>query len=193
MIFLETALCNLKDEILETGYFNTFYEYAELIERGKDRFPQVYTGNGQYKAIYNFDINGTGYIRKNGQSQINVISDSRYEVSSCQSDNPLINITMPLKLVAAVPKSKTSDSTFSDDALAMDIVAIINRRQAGITNIQNTTGIVSGYSTDRDRIWSNEVRGVDKTVDLRLSFISIDFNLLFTANIDCISQDCTYG
>ena len=191
MTILETALCNLKDEVMLSGYFNRFYAYAESIERGAEKFPQVYTGNGQYKPIYDFDVNGSGYFRKTGQSYISVIGSSG-SIVACSDSNPLIDITVPLRLVAAVHKKKMDDNGFSDDTLAFDLISYIGRKQAGITDVQSVHGHVQSYTTDRDRVWSDEVRGINKQVDLNLSFIAIDFNLVMRAKLDCIQQNCDY-
>lgn len=188
MILLETALCNIKDELLETGYFNRFYEYAEQIERGTQKFPQYYEGNGQYKQIYNFDVNGSGYIRKTGQVKANKLQDTE----SCGGFNPTIDLVFPLRLVAGVPKSKTSDNGFSDDLLALELIGYLGTKQPAIDQVISTIGNVTGYITDRDTIWSDEVRGIEKQVNLNLSFIAIDFTLTFRATLECIKQTCTY-
>jgi len=190
MTILETALCNLKDEVMLSGYFNRFYPYAELIERGAEKFPQVYTGNGQYKQVYDFDVNGSGYFRKMGSSYISIVGGDR--IVSCSDSNPLIDITVPMRLVAAVHKKKTEDNSFSDDTLAFDLISYIGRKQAGITNVQSVHGHVTSYTTDRDKVWSDEVRGINKQVDLNLSYIAIEFNLVMRAKLDCIQQNCAY-
>lgn len=190
MTILETALCNLKDEVMLSGYFNRFYAYAEQLERGAEKFPQVYTGNGQYKAIYDFDTNGSGYFRKTGASYISIVGKD--SIMSCSDSNPLIDITVPIRLVAAVHKKKMEDNGFSDDTLAFDLISYIGRKQPAITNVQSVHGHISSYTTDRDRVWSDEVRGISKQVDLNLSFIAIDFNLVIRSKLDCIQQNCDY-
>lgn len=192
MTILETALCNLKDEVKLLGYFNRFYEYVELIERGQsEKFPQVYEGNGQYTNVFDFDVNGSGYFRKDGPVRTEIVSPSNSMVS-CSDSNPLIDLFIPLRCVAAVPKKKLSDNSFSDDWLAFELLATINRKQAGITNVQSVSAIVVGYQTDRERIWNEEVRGIERLLDLNLSIVAIDFVLRIRAALDCLPQNCDY-
>jgi hypothetical protein len=191
MTILETALCNLKDEVKLLGYFNRFYEYAETIRRGNEEFPQVYIGNGQYNNVFDFDVNGSGYFRKNGQVRTEIVSPER-SVVSCSDSNPLIDLFFPLRAVVAVPKKKLNDNSFSDDMLAFELLATIGRKQAGITGVQSVSAIVVGYMTDRDRIWQEEVRGVEKLLDLNLSIVAVDFLLRIRANLDCLPQNCNY-
>jgi len=193
MIILSTALCNLRDEIMASGYFNRFYEYAELIERGRDeKYPKVYLGNGQYKDIYDFDVRGSGYIRKGAPVRLNVVREENKQVTSCVGVNPILDMIVPLRLVAAVPKSLLSDNSFSDDLLACQLIGYIARKQTAVTNVTSLFGSVQSYTTDRERVWNDEVRGIDTTVDLNLSFIAIDFELTFQASLDCLNQNCIY-
>lgn len=189
-MILKTALCNLVDSLMESGYFNRLYDYAELINHGDKSYPQVYLGNGEYQSIYDFDVNGTGYIRKSGAVYADKVTDVR--VIGCSDLNPLIDLTVPLRFVAAVPKDKLSDDAFSDDRLAFDLLGYINRKQTAITDVQSVMGRVTSYITDRERVWSEEVQGIEKTVDLTKAFILMDFTLTFRASLECIKQNCDY-
>lgn len=191
MTILETALCNLKDEVKLLGYFTNFYVYAESIQRGQEKFPQIYTGNGQYKNVFDFDVNGSGYFRKHGEVRTEVVSPDRSMVA-CSDSNPLIDLFIPLRAVAGVPKKKLNDNSFSDDMLAFELLATINRKQAGISNVQSVSAFVLSYQTDRDRIWQEEVRGIEKQLDLNLAIVSIDFVLRIRAALDCLPQNCDY-
>lgn len=189
---LETALCNLKDEIMASSYFHKFYEYAELIERGQEKFPQVHIGKGQYKQIFDFDVNGTGYIRKTGATSVAIVTAESLRVTACNDTNPLVDITIPLRLVAVVPKVKLSDNSFSDDLLGFELIGYINKRQPAITDIVSVHGKVTSVISDRDVIWSQEVKGRDKQIDLALSVVAVDFQLIMRANLDCININCDY-
>lgn len=190
MNILQEALCNLKDEITALGYFNRFYELTELIERDAEKYPQAYLGNGQYKAIYDLDVNGMGYIRKAGDTRLEVITDERFQVTSCTDTNPLIDLIFPLRLVAGVPKRQLNDNSYSDDLLAFDLIAILGRRQTAVANTSHVIGKVTSYDTDRETVWGSEVRGNDKMVKLDISYIGINFTLSFRTNLDCIRQSC---
>ena len=189
MNLLETALCNLKDELMESEYFNRLYEYAEVIEDGDKSYPQAYIGNGNYVKVYDFDVNGSGYIRKSGDVSEN---KTGREIMGCSDSNPEVDLRIPLRLVCAVPKKKLGDNSFSDDTLAMDLSGYINKKQPAITDVQSVMGNIISYSTDRNRIWHQEVSGVDKQVNLNLSFVAIDFTLTVRASLDCIRINCNY-
>lgn len=190
MTILETALCNLKDELMSSGYFNRLYEYAELLTSDEKTYPQVYQGKGQYKAIYDFDVNGSGYIRKTGS----VYSDHVTEIKlvGCSDINPLIDLAFPLRLVVAVPKSKLGDNSFSDDSLVFALMQHISKKHSAIPRVNSVHGKVTSYVTDRERVWNDEVSGVEKTIDLTLSFVSIDFTITFRVPLDCLEQICEY-
>lgn len=196
MTALESTLCNLKDEVMDSGYFHVIYPYAELIEDGDKSYPAVYTGLGQYDQIYNFDVNGSGYFRKTGAVQSIPVTDSKFKVRSC-GDEKLIDLSVPMRFVGVVPKEKLGDNSFSDDLLITELLTYINKRHSDITDIISIHGIVRACHTDRNEIWSQEVRGIERQsnithvqVDLNLSMVAIDFYLVFRANADCLNLNC---
>lgn len=191
-MILEDALCNIKAEIMTLGLFHVFYEYAELVPHPPNKFPEVYIGKGQYKPIYSFDVNGSGYIRKNGDVFISVVTEKNFQGDSCDT-GLLLDVDFPLRLIAAVPKKKLSDNKYSDDQLAIDLIAVLHKEQAAIINVNKVTGTVTSYDTDRDMVWFREVTGIDTTVKLDLSFIAINFKLTFRATADCIKRNCSYA
>lgn len=190
MNIIQRALCDLKDELITSGYFTVFYEYAELLTGNDDRFPQVYVGRGQYKKIYDFDVNGSGYIRMNGSVGAQIITDERFQMTSCSDSNPLHDISFPFRLVAAVPKSKMLDDAFSDHTLTLDLMGYISKKLPAIGNVASVHGRVQSYTTDRERIWNNEVHGIEKTVKFDLALIAIDFTITMRTSLDCIRQTC---
>lgn len=189
-MILNEALCNLRDELMTSGYFNRFYELAEVLPKGDESYPQVYSGNGQYLPIYDFDVNGSGYIRKNGSSYSDHFTDFR--VMACNDNDPTIDLTIPLRLVAVVPKSKLNDDAFSDDKLALDLYQYIDKKQPQVESVSSLMGKVSSYQTDRARIWAEEVSGINRLLDLRQSVVAIDFTLTFRALLSCLQTNCLY-
>lgn len=192
MMFLEDALCNIKAELMTLGLFNVFYEYAELVPHPPEKYPEVYIGKGNYKPIYDFDVNGAGYIRKNGEVRINIVQDKNFIVTSCETF-ALLDVDFPLRLVAAIPKKKLSDNKYSDDQLAIDLIDVLHKEQTAIIGVNKTWGTVTSYDTDRDLVWLQEVTGIENTVKLDLSFIAINFKLTFRATADCIKRNCSYA
>jgi len=137
-------------------------------------------------------VNGMGYVRKTGAMTLSIVTAESLRVTACNDANPLIDLTIPLRLVAVVPKVKLSDNSFSDDLLGFELIGYINKRQPAVTDIHSIHGKVTSVLTDRDVIWSQEVRGGDKQIDLHLSVVAIDFTLVMRANLDCININCDY-
>ena len=92
-MILEEVLCSVRDRLMESGYFNVFYEYCERVQKGKIIEPQYYQKGGQYKPVMDFDVNGTGYIRKNGKTQMR-FNTSFPQITGCDSDS-VIDLTTP--------------------------------------------------------------------------------------------------
>ncbi len=188
-MILEDVLCDLKSQLLESGYFHVFYEYCEQIERDGITFPAQYLKAGEYKNVMDFDVNGAGYIRK--RSAVSVKQNNTYQnVTSCVTDT-ILDVNFPLRLVAGVPRVKLNDNAFSDDFLFSELAAIITGSFSAAKTISISNSITS-YDTDSISIWSNEVRGKDYQMNFKLSYVAIDFNLLITANANCMAQICGY-
>lgn len=190
---LETALCNLKDELMTSGYFSRFYELVEQLDRSQEKGEKVvmgYLDDGTYGPIYDLDVNGTGYFRVTSPVTFNNVFG--LQVTGCSDTDPIVDVAFPVRLVAAVPKSKTNDNSFSDHLLAMELASYLNKKLAAIQFVVSVHGKVSNYQTDRDKVWSSEISGITKQVDLNLSYISIDFTLTIRALMSCMVQNCDY-
>lgn len=187
---LETALCNLKDELMGSGYFSRFYELVEQLDRSGEKIPYAYHADGTYGPIYDLDVNGTGYFRVTSPVTFNNVFG--VQVTGCSDTDPIVDVAFPIRLVAAVPKSKTNDNSFSDHLLAMELSSYLNKKLPAIQFVVSVHGKVSNYQTDRDKVWSSEISGITKQVDLNLSYISIDFTLTIRALMSCMVQNCDY-
>lgn len=189
-MMLEDILCQMKENLLETGYFNAFYEYCELIDRNEIIFPAQYVGGGEYKSVMDFDVNGSGYTRK--RDKVYIRQSTKYSaITSCEDDT-ILEITYPLRMVMGVPKVKLSDTAYSDDALFSEIAAVIGGSYSASRIIDVSTEILA-YDTDSLSIWPTEVKGQAYQMNFRLSYIAIDFNLIITANQSCLAKICGYG
>jgi len=184
----QDVLCDIKESLLESGYFTQFYEYASMIEVDGIVRPMYFIDGGNAVDVMNFDVNGSGYIRKTGAVSLN--PSYLPAVTSC--DGKLIEISLPLRGVFAVPKKKLGNNGFSDDLLAMELIDILHGSQVGVTGVSNVKGKVLRYETDRQKIWAEEV-GNTTLPNIDLSYIYIDFDLTFTASAECLKRTCDYG
>src|SRR5688572_162344 len=113
--------CDIRDLVLSTGYVNTYFEYCEMIKNGDVTYPAQYDGGGNYVQVFNNDVNGNGYLRKNGNISFGQISTGNIKAFAC-GGNPFVKMTIPFRLVLVVPKSKLSDNAFSDDLLCQNMI-----------------------------------------------------------------------
>lgn len=190
-MILEDVLCDLKGLVMDTGLFNQFYEYTEMIERDGRTFPAYYTGGGQYTPVYNLDVNGSGYIRKRGSVSIGLNSNYS-KITACIDKNALLDITYPLRAVMAVPKIKLHDNAYSDDTLFSELSVVFGSSFSALPASEVFVSIL-GYDTDSLSIFAQEAKNVDHQIHFTLSYIAIDFNLNFTIARDCMPQACGYG
>lgn len=190
-MILQDALCNLKSSLMETGYFNRFYEYVHQVKEGVEVTPQYYNGKGGYIDVYNFDVNGSGYIRKTGA--MNLTDSGLPQVTSC-SEGDIVNVNYPLRAVFAVPRTKLNDNAFAEDQLALDLMAAISNEATAITNVSEVSFNTTSYKTDRLQIWKEEIQGIEHQMNFKLAYVAIDFTLTLTTTIGCLTADCaSYG
>jgi len=191
-MILADILCTIKDSMLDTGYFTTFYEFAEMTktktEQGTKSYPRYYIGSGAYKDLYDFDVNGTGYIRKTGT--VNITNPNMTDTTSCGTD--WLQLNYPLRLVAAVPKVHLSDDAFSDEKLVYEVIQALNGDVTGISNVNSVEAVVRNYQTDRNAVWSAEVSGLEEIINPKLTYLYIDFTLQIIVKTDCLISEC-YG
>ena len=139
--------------------------------------------------VHNFDINGSGYIRKNGQ--VTFARSPLPVVNSCDARTGLVEIRLPLRAVFAVPKSKLNNDSFSDDLLAMELIEILHGDQPSVSGATVSSKVLR-YETDRGKIYKEEVDSGYNPI-LELSYIYIDFELTYTGAVECFKQNCGYG
>ena len=187
-MILQDVLCSVKDAVLASGLVNQFYEYCELKRRDDRVYPTYYIGGGEVQQVQDFDVNGSGYIRKRGG--VSVTDSPLPSVTACD-DITLLNITYPMRMVLGVPKAKLHDSAYSDDRLFYEILPILDADYTA-TSVQSVDINVRSYDTDALNIWSQEVKGFDYQMHFRLAYIAIDFDIVFTVQSNCIREVC-YG
>lgn len=190
---IEDIFCYVSDRIMDTGIFSRGYEYVELKQTNSSKStnvikPSYYEGGG-YKDIFNLDVNGYYYIRKTGNTTIGKDNDQKYFPTPC-AENSAIEMVLPCRCVAVVPKEKTGSAMFADDVLANTIISAIqgNMSTSGM-NIKSGVIAIKSINTDAFRIWREEVTGVDfKERDFaRFAFVAVDFNIIIKADSSCLS------
>jgi len=153
--------------------------------------------NAGYVDVQNFDVNGTGYIRKRGQVGIR-LDNSAIKTTACNS-NQIQNAVfyLPLKLVVAVPKNNLEDSPFVDDILASNLISVLQQNLNPLAvslNVNDINVIVTNYDTDDLNIWISENKGIefDENKLFRFSYIAIDFDIEIKGNLSCL-ENCNNG
>lgn len=188
---IQYIACDIKEKVLSTGYISTHFEYAEMKTVGEDRFPAQYIGAGNYESVFDKDVNGHSYLRKTGSvSMGNAPSKNNIKMTSCGDATNML-VRFPLRLVLTVPKEKTGDDAFSDDALAMEVISMLSA-DIDIPEIQaiDIDYTLNGYNTDSVAVWNSEVSGPRHQMNFNLSYISVDFTAEITINPACLIDAC---
>jgi len=187
--------CDIADKLKLTGYFESIFEYTEIIKRTDGTLrPMYYKGfKAGYVDVQNFDKNGSAYIRKRGNVSLQV-DRTATRLTSCSDTIQMVTATIPLKLVVAVPKTQLEDSPLVDDILAADLIGVLQSDMQATATAMDATSVicaVSGYDTDSVTIWEAENKGValDETKVYRFAYLAIDFICEIRGDVQCL-QNC---
>jgi len=187
--------CDIADKLKLTGYFESVYEYCEIIKRTDGTLrPMYYKGfKAGYVDVQNFDKNGSAYIRKRGNVSMQ-IDRTATRLTSCSDTIQMVTATIPLRLVVAVPKTQLEDSPLVDDILAADLIGVLQSDMQSTATAMDATSVicaVSGYDTDSVTIWEAENKGValDETKVYRFAYLAIDFICEIRGDVQCL-QNC---
>jgi len=190
---IEAIACNIREIVLSSGYVNTHFEWCELIRDNGVTYPAQYIGGGNYEQVLNNDVGGNSYLRKNGNVSFGKPAGRlNVKTTSCGGDG-MVQMTIPLRLVMVVPKSKLEDDAFSDDLLVQDMTSLIQGSvslpETGAHSIKYQ---VTGSDTDSLSIWSTEVKGYEYQMLFDYSYIAINFNVVAVLNPNCLYRTCAY-
>lgn len=184
--------CHLAESLKQTGFFNEnhVYEYAELVKvRNQPVVKPMYYKDKQagYIDIFNWDVNGTCYIRKTGKT---TYLRKRAKYKACNTGT-LTEIKFPCRLVAVVPKEKTGDERFSDDILLTELTGTIQGSYNSLAAAIQAHSVfvdVTQSDTNSNSIWNSEVTGVDfsESTAYKFSVVSIDFNIIVIGDVTCL-------
>lgn len=187
--------CDIADKLKLTGYFESIFEYTEIIKRTDGTLrPMYYRGlKAGYVDVQNFDKNGSAYIRKRGNVSLQV-DRTATRLTSCSDTIQMVTATIPLRLVVAVPKAQLEDSPLVDDILAADLIGVLQSDMQSTATAMDATSVicsVSGYDTDSITIWEAENKGValDETKVYRFAYLAIDFICEIRGDVQCL-QNC---
>lgn len=182
--------CDIRSLVESTGYVNTYFEYCELIKNGDVTYPAQYDGAGNYVQVFNNDVNGNGYLRKNGNISFGAVS-SNVKAFAC-GGNPFVKMTIPFRLVLVVPKSKLGDNAFSDDLLCQNIINLLSSDvTTSIYGVRALEYSVTSYDSDSLSVWSAEVKGMNYQMNFKFSYVAINFNVISEVNPSCLTESCT--
>ena len=187
--------CDIADKLKLSGYFESVYEYTEIIKRTDGTLrPMYYRGlKAGYVDVQNFDKNGSAYIRKRGNVSLQV-DRTATRLTSCSDTIQMVTATIPLRLVVAVPKAQLEDSPLVDDILAADLIGVLQSDMQSTATAMDAMSVVcavSGYDTDSITIWEAENKGValDETKVYRFAYLAIDFICEIRGDVQCL-QNC---
>lgn len=187
MIYQET-LCALREDLMGTGYFSHLYEFAVMEQQGEVIKPVYYKDGSNMVDVMNFDQNGSGYIRKNGKASFSRANTRDYV--SCDAKIGDIELRVPFRAVFGVPKTKLNNDTFSSERLAINLINFFHRELESVQGI-SAVGRLINYDTDREAIYKAETN-VGYSPILELAYISIDFEIIYTGNVSCFLETCSY-
>lgn len=165
--------------------FEAVFSMADVITDGTKSYPAIYCSNGSYDRVNNdfSSYSGLCYFRMSGEV-------GNVEVDSDVSCDTVRQITYPIKMVCAIPKTKLGDDRFSDDRLASSVAAALSGKTTVLRKTLNArlVEIVIGNSEhDNQKIIASEYTGIELVdVDYKLSYLSVEFSVAITINNDCI-------
>jgi hypothetical protein len=171
----------LKAKLEDTGLFGEIYLMVELLRTKEKLFPAHYEGAGEYKHLMYDTANGMAYFRKNGQVKINEADG--FKMTSCEPG--LMRYSVPLKLIAFIPKEKAEcDNAFTDDYFS-DII---------ISALTNSTFFPEAIETDGHKVLSGEYAGIDTPdFNYNYSYLCIEFTLEYYVSPECLNPCDNYG
>jgi len=191
MKMIETLFCSLHGLLMDSGWFNKGYEYVELIDRktssgASATRPMYYEGG--YKEVQNFDVGGMFYIRKNGDTSLAPDTVTR-QATPCNPGTAII-MTIPIKVVSAVPREKFDSPRFADEELTNLIIDLIQGGTISSTDLNaKAISIQAGKTvTDSYKLYPSENSGTtfNESELLKFAYVSVDFTITINTDVSCL-------
>ncbi len=189
---IQPILTYLNTRLLTTGYFTQLYELVETKQNpDKGRVPMHYCGKGEWKEVVNFDKHrGTSYWRITGN--IPTVENT----STIVSNETLLDISFPLRLVACVHNSHLSiDDKYRALRLSNDLIKVITDTSYILKSSLNARKVEFNVSTqiiNPETIISEEMSGQTFT-DMRYEYTIVAIDLIAFVEItqECLQETCT--
>lgn len=161
---------------------------AEIITDGAGKKqPKIYDKEGQLLNASDFDnYDGLAYFRHDGDLSIQHVAIK--EITSSCSEALLFEY--PMKFVGGVRKNKFQDNAFTDDAIILNLIALLDKKH--IIDISGNIAyevVVNHTSTDSVKIISEEYSGFNfKDFNYNLSYIAVYFTLRIGVDKRCLPE-----
>lgn len=173
------------------NYVEKSFGLCESVVKGDKQFPAEYHSKGEYKPIDLDKWNGVSYIRKDGDISI---ADEENTLQACAT---LSRVTIPLKLVVAIPRKKLDcDDNYSEDVIAQTIMRTLITKDPALKvslSARQATIQVTSYNTNSISVLSGEyTRYPKKDINYKMVYLSLDLSVVALVTHDCLTQDC-YG
>lgn len=187
---LSTIIDHINEQI-PAGLVAKKYCLVEQVTDGEKTYPASYIGNGQYKHIDLDKSGGLSYVRKNGDITQSDVEDD----SNLIAGKKLIERTTPLKMVIAIPRSKTGgDSPYLQERVADTIISAITENSKALrteVGAKSITIFVTTHSTNRTEIKDGEYTGAEITdINYNYIYISLDIEIEVLIRAECLTTIC---
>jgi len=179
---LEVILAHINTQIETLEHFKTLKSLCEIIKKEDISFPAEYCTKDEYKQI---ELDSVVYHRLTGEVTQSEIEDE--EACAIQ-----VTRTYPLRVVFTIPKNiLNTDNNFIDLKIAENIVKVIGLKNSKTLNSSLKTDVVSvivkSYSIDREKIWSEEYNNLPMTVDYKLIYGAIEYDVVIQGTQSCFN------
>lgn len=191
---IETIIPALNIMLETTNYFEKQFELVEQVVKqtrdGNVFIPAQYCSFGQFEDVNDFDnYNGISYWRKNGD--VSFVDADEDSFVSCSN---LMDVNIPLKLIAIIPRTKLkTDDAYSDERTATRIIKTLSGKNSALKtslNAQWVDIIPNSYTTDNKQILNEEYNGIDIQIRHEFVYLSVNITIDIRINKKCIIAEC---
>ena len=187
---LQTIIPYLNVYLTASTYFEKNFGLIEIVKNAKGKEgPKEYCNNGEWKEVSNFDnFNGISYWRKNGD-----VTNEDFNIDiSCDK---FLRINIPLKLICAIPKKKTSkDDAYTPDRIINDLTKLLIHSSGSLKTSLKAMRVnvhVPSYKTSSQEIFDSEYKNVSaKGINFKWAYFSMDISILIEIKKDCFDDNC---
>ncbi len=152
---------------------------AEIIEQGEKSLPAVWTSKDNFTPIKM--TKSTSYHRLTGP------------VARTEEESPSVGCGLtvtdsyPLRLVVLSRKDGIYTELDLAQAISSSISDSNNKTLSKELGVQTVAISVTAYGVDRNTLWEEENTGVKLGVPFAFGYFSIEYSLLITGDISCMS------